>query len=98
MQYAIHLFRKKSLILVDRDSRLSMILKIREEYGFKHKLSENNNQIIVDEKCNKNDRWFFRNMPVFDIFDEVDALMTPKKSFVYAVGDSTPLPTHLLRF
>lgn len=27
-----------------------------------------------------------RNLKVIDIFDEVDALMTPKKSFVYAVG------------
>ena len=35
MQYAIHLFKKKSLILTDRDSSLSMILKIREENGFK---------------------------------------------------------------
>lgn len=35
MQYAIHLFQKRSLVMADRDSSLSMILKIREDYGFK---------------------------------------------------------------
>jgi hypothetical protein len=98
MQYAIHLFRNKSLVMVDRDSRLSMILKIREEYGFKQSFSNKRDDIKVDTQCNKNDRWFFRNLPVFDVFDEVDALMTVKKSFVYAVGASSSLPTQLLRF
>ena len=37
-------------------------------------------------------------MPVLDIFDEVDALMTAKKSFVYAVGSASPLPSQILRF
>lgn len=37
-------------------------------------------------------------MPVFDIYDEVDALMTAKKSFVYAVGGAEALPSQLLRF
>jgi hypothetical protein len=35
---------------------------------------------------------------MLDIFDEVDALMTSKKSFVYAVGHSTPLPDSMIRF
>lgn len=81
----------------DRDSSLSMILKVREDYGFK------NNEIsgcdfLNSELCNKKDRWFFRDLPVFDIYDEVDALMTAKKSFVYAVGSASVLPNQLLRF
>lgn len=34
----------------------------------------------------------FRNLPILDIFDEVDALMTAKKSFVYAMKKSSDLP------
>ncbi len=93
----MHLFKDKSLVMTDRDSSLSMILKIREEYGFKDK-AQGGGECQLEENCNKKDRWFFRNLPVFDIFDEVDALMTAKKSFVYAVGASSPLPTQLLRF
>ena len=51
-----------------------------------------------DDQCNKKDSWFFRDLPVFDIFDEVDAMMTAKKSFVYAVGASSPLPSQDLRY
>jgi hypothetical protein len=40
----------------------------------------------------------FRDIPLLDIFDEVDALMTAKKSFVYAVGGSTALPDSRIRF
>jgi hypothetical protein len=34
----------------------------------------------------------FRNILILDIFDEVDALMTAKKSFVYAFKESSELP------
>jgi hypothetical protein len=37
-------------------------------------------------------------LKILDIFDEVDALMTAKKSFVYAVGNSTQLPESRVRF
>jgi hypothetical protein len=40
----------------------------------------------------------FRNIPLLDIFDEVDAFMTAKKSFVYAIGGSEALPDSRLRF
>ena len=50
------------------------------------------------KKCNKKDIWLFRDIPVLDIYDEVDALMTAKKSFVYAVGAASPLPSQLERF
>ena len=96
LQYAIDLFQNNSLILIDRDSSLSLILKTREEYGFKK------NRIYLglklNEHCHKKDRWIFRNLRVLDIFDEVDALMTPKKSFVYAVGNATQLPHSRIRF
>jgi len=44
------------------------------------------------------DKLMFRSIPILDIFDEVDALMTSKKSFVYAVGSSSPLPNSRIRF
>jgi hypothetical protein len=96
LQYAVDLYQKNSLILVDRDSILSMILKLREEHGFK----KNNlhQRLHLDEDCHKKDRWIFRNLKLLDIFDEVDALMTAKKSFVYAVGNSTQLPHSRMRF
>ena len=33
-----------------------------------------------------------------EIYDEVDALMTAKKSFVYSIGNSSPLPNARMRF
>lgn len=39
----------------------------------------------------------FGEAQVFDILDEVDALVTPKKSFVYAIGGSESLPEANLR-
>ena len=41
--------------------------------------------------------WMVGDYDVFDIFDEVDALMTPKKSFVYAIGDTSSLPSSYIR-
>ena len=32
------------------------------------------------------DTWVYRNNQILNILDEVDALMTPKKSFEYSVG------------
>jgi hypothetical protein len=40
----------------------------------------------------------FRNLQLFDIFDEVDALLTAKKSFIYSIGGPSPLPDSSLRF
>jgi hypothetical protein len=37
-------------------------------------------------------------LKIIDIFDEVDALMTAKKSFVYAIGNSSTLPHSRIRF
>jgi len=72
----VYLMKDKLLMLMDRESCLSMILKEREE-------------ILVDltrKMGKKRDDWLFEDYPMFDIFDEVDALMTAKKSFVYSIG------------
>ncbi len=37
-------------------------------------------------------------MPIFDIFDEVDALMSPKKYFVYSIGNCKILDNSRIRF
>ena len=36
--------------------------------------------------------------PIFDIFDEIDAMMTPKKSYIFSIGDKCELPSSNLRF
>ena len=43
------------------------------------------------------ENWLFGESKVFDILDEVDALVTPKKSFVYAIGGSEALPHAAIR-
>lgn len=57
-----------------------MILKLRE-------LSIDNEDFKDFDK----ESVIFGNLTCFDIFDEVDAQMNPKKSFVYSVGSSTKL-------
>jgi hypothetical protein len=32
------------------------------------------------------DSHIFGGLDIFDIFDEVDAQLTPKKSFIYSIG------------
>lgn len=36
--------------------------------------------------------WAVKKKKVFDIFDEADALLSARKSFVYSVGQPEPLP------
>ena len=40
----------------------------------------------------------FKGIAAFDVFDEVDALMTPKKSFIYSVGSWDTLDEDMLRY
>lgn len=35
---------------------------------------------------------------IFDIFDEIDAMMTPKKSYIFSIGHKCELPSSKLRF
>ena len=57
-----------------------MILKLRE-------LSIKNNQV---QEFNK-EKTIYPDLNCFDIFDEVDAQMNPKKSFVYSIAPSSKL-------
>jgi len=59
-------------------------------------LKKNNN--IPKLGNNKRDEWIFCSLPVFDIFDEVDAMMTPKKFFIYSIGNSKSLQSDKIRF
>ena len=63
------------LLLLDQSSTHSLILKLREETIKKGEIKNSNKEEMV-----------FQGMKAFDVFDEVDALMTPKKSFIYSVG------------
>jgi hypothetical protein len=67
-----------------------MILKEREELL-------NKNQLIPALGTTR-DEWLFFNLPLFDIFDEVDALMTPKKFYIYSIEKSAPLQGDRLRY
>ena len=60
-----------------------MILKLRECSI----LSLRSNNHINSSK----EEVVFSNADYFDIFDEVDAQMHPKKSFVYSIGTSSQL-------
>ena len=73
------------LILLDQSSTHSLILKLRED-TIKGKINNSSKE-----------EWLFEGLPVFDIFDEVDALMTPKKSYIYSIGKSSPLDESLIR-
>lgn len=64
-----------------------MVLKVREEYGYKGIKNFMEKEKLKINKINQKDKWIFRDNPILDIFDEVDALMTSKKSFVYAIGN-----------
>ena len=75
------------LILLDQSGTHSMILKLREK-SLEHK----------NELTSCKEERIFKGITTFDIFDEVDALMTPKKSFVYSVGKSSKLEEEILRF
>ena len=64
-----------------------MVLKVREEYGYKGTNNFMEKEQLKGANLKQKDKWIFRDNPILDIFDEVDALMTSKKSFVYAVGN-----------
>lgn len=70
-----------------------MVLKIREL----NKQKQNTGISISRQLEQPKQFWLFGNYNVFDIFDEVDALVTPKKSFVYAIGGSEALPKANIR-
>ncbi len=68
------------LILVDQSSTHSLILKLREE-----------TKKSGGKKVFNKENTVFKNLNVFDIFDEVDAQLSPKKSFIYSIDKSNPL-------
>ena len=74
------------LILLDQSSTHSLILRLKD-LNFRRIQHQKNKEQVV-----------FKGIKGFDIFDEVDALMTPKKSFVYSVGISSKLDQDSLRF
>ena len=37
------------------------------------------------------------NCKIFDIFDEIDAMMTPKKSYIFSIGKQIDLPSSIVR-
>lgn len=37
------------------------------------------------------------NGQIFDIFDEIDAMMTPKKSYIFSIGQKIDLPSANIR-
>ena len=37
------------------------------------------------------------NCKIFDIFDEIDAMMTAKKSYIFSIGDKIELPSANIR-
>ena len=78
-------FNPEMLILLDQSSTHSLILKLR-------------NLSLKGECETDKEKVVFEGINSFDIFDEVDALMTPKKSFVYSVGGHSKLDEDLLRF
>ena len=76
-------FKDRMMLLLDQSSTHSMILKLRE-CAIKAIEEE---RLLDSEK----EKAIFRNVEYFDVFDEVDAQMHPKKSFVYSIGASSQL-------
>lgn len=35
---------------------------------------------------------------IFDVFDEIDALMNCKKSYIFSIGDQLDLASDMMRF
>ena len=81
------MFDPKMVLLIDQSSLHSLILKIREEaLKSKEHISFDKEKVV------------FMNLRILDVFDEIDALMTPKKSFIYSVGNSSRLDQESLRY
>ena len=68
------------ILLLDQSSTHSLILKLRE------KSIQTSGSINMNKEVT-----IFNSLPFIDIFDEADAQMTPKKSFVYSIGKQTSL-------
>ena len=67
------------IFLLDQSSTHSLILKLRET------------SIQTDGSIQMNkEETIFKSLSFIDIFDEADAQMTPKKSFVYSIGKTWP--------
>ena len=70
----INCFSGHAYILMNRESRLSEILRYNE-------------MMIKNPKTNITfERMPLFNFKIFDIFDEIDAMMTPKKSYIFSIG------------
>ena len=86
MRRSLKRFNPEMLILLDQSSTHSLILKLRDLSIRKKEHETDKDKVVFDKiRC-------------FDIFDEVDALMTPRKSFVYSVGSPSKLDEESLRF
>ena len=79
IELSLRHFGSKMMFLLDQSSTHSLILKLRE-ISIKKKDLDTNKQRIV-----------FQGFDCFDIFDEVDAQMHPKKSFIYSIGSASEL-------
>lgn len=80
----IRSFSSRLYIIMTRESRLSEVLRFYES-------GKKDNNITM------------KNLPifpckVFDIFDEIDALMTPIKSYIFSIGETEELPESKIRF
>lgn len=78
-------FSSKLYILMTRESRLSEILRYYETNGIDERVSM--------EKCPLIPKRF----KIFDIFDEIDELMNPLKSYIFSIGTTVPLHEEKVR-
>ena len=63
LQYSINTLKKKCLVMIDRDSSLSLILKIRQEQCFKNNIDVKRTlQKLNKENYNYKDVCIFRNL------------------------------------
>ena len=81
IQEMLQIFSGKMMLMMTQSSVHSLILKLREET-----IKANNKKLQKDSDRSK---IIFNGAQYFDIFDEVDAQMHPRKSFVYSIGSAT---------
>lgn len=77
-------FSGRAFLLVNRESRLSEILRYNEV------------ALIPESKINI-ETFPLLDCKIFDIFDEIDAMMTPKKSYIFSIGKKIDLPSACIR-
>lgn len=70
----INSFSGKAYLLMSREGRLSEILRYHEV-----STQAKNSEISLEKMP-------LMNCKVFDIFDEIDAMMTPKRSYIFSIG------------